>query len=59
MKPPFPAAKGAFGQPTTVNNVETLAAVPPTLRMGGAGYAKAGPPHNSGPRLFGGHGLPP
>jgi NADH-quinone oxidoreductase subunit F len=28
IKPPFPAVAGAFGLPTTVNNVETLAAVP-------------------------------
>jgi NADH-quinone oxidoreductase subunit F len=53
VKPPFPAAKGAFGQPTTVNNVETLAAVPPILRMGGAEYAKIGSPKNSGTRIFG------
>ena len=26
IKPPFPAAAGVFGQPTTINNVETLAA---------------------------------
>ncbi|HJW34481.1 MAG TPA: hypothetical protein VJ505_14145, partial [Holophagaceae bacterium] len=48
VKPPFPAAKGAFGQPTTINNVETIAAVPPILRMGGAEYAKLGTPKNSG-----------
>ena len=29
IKPPFPATSGVFGQPTTINNVETLAAVPP------------------------------
>ena len=28
IKPPFPAASGVFGMPTTINNVETLAAVP-------------------------------
>ena len=28
VKPPFPAAVGAFGMPSTVNNVETLSAVP-------------------------------
>ena len=52
VKPPFPAAKGAFGQPTTINNVETLAAVAPILRMGGAEYAKLGTPKNSGTRIF-------
>jgi NADH-quinone oxidoreductase subunit F len=52
VKPPFPAAKGAFGQPTTINNVETIAAVPPIMRMGGAEYAKLGTPKNSGTRVF-------
>ena len=53
VKPPFPASKGAFGQPTTINNVETLAAVPPILRMGGAQYAAIGRPKNTGTRIFG------
>ena len=35
VKPPFPAIKGAFGQPTVVNNVETLAAVPHIVTRGG------------------------
>ena len=35
LKPPFPAIKGAFGQPTIVNNVETIAAVPDIVEMGG------------------------
>jgi NADH-quinone oxidoreductase subunit F len=53
VKPPFPASKGAFGQPTTINNVETLAAVPPILRIGGAAYASIGRPKNTGTRIFG------
>lgn len=36
LKPPFPAIKGAFGQPTIVNNVETVAVVPDVIQMGGA-----------------------
>jgi len=52
VKPPFPAQAGAFGKPTTVNNVETLAAVPAILRMGGANYAKLGTPGNTGTRIF-------
>ncbi len=52
-KPPFPAQVGAYGQPSTVNNVETLAAVPVILRMGGAEYAKIGTPGNTGTRIFG------
>src|SRR5207245_64403 len=38
IKPPFPAAAGAFGLPTTINNVETLAAVPPIRKNGAAWY---------------------
>ena len=53
VKPPFPASVGAFGQPTTVNNVETLAAVPPILRMGGREYATLGTPGNTGTRIYG------
>jgi len=53
VKPPFPAQVGAYGQPTTVNNVETLAAVPPILRMGGEEYAKLGTPKNTGTRIYG------
>ena len=52
-KPPFPAQAGAFGQPSTVNNVETLAAVPVVLRLGGSEYAKIGAPGNTGTRIFG------
>ena len=34
IKPPFPAAAGVFGKPTTINNVETLAAVPQIITRG-------------------------
>ncbi len=39
IKPPFPAVSGVFAQPTTINNVETLAAVPHIL-IGGADWYK-------------------
>jgi NADH-quinone oxidoreductase subunit F len=39
LKPPFPAVKGAFGEPTIVNNVETIAAVPDIVKMGGAKWS--------------------
>jgi len=39
IKPPFPAVSGLFGMPTTINNVETLAAVPHILNRGAAWYA--------------------
>src|SRR5689334_18425751 len=38
IKPPFPAVSGVFAQPTTINNVETLAAVPHILNNGAARY---------------------
>ena len=38
IKPPFPAVSGVFGQPTTINNVETLAAVPIILMKGAEWY---------------------
>jgi NADH-quinone oxidoreductase subunit F len=40
LKPPFPAVKGAFGQPTIVNNVETIAAVPDVIRIGGKAWSE-------------------
>jgi NADH-quinone oxidoreductase subunit F len=51
-KPPFPVAVGLFGQPTLVNNVETLANVLEILNHGSAEYAKAGTPESAGTRLF-------
>ncbi|MCG8555058.1 MAG: NADH-quinone oxidoreductase subunit NuoF [Proteobacteria bacterium] len=53
-KPPFPAVKGAFAQPTIVNNVETIAAVPDVVRMGGKQWAALSSlPNDGGSRLFG------
>ena len=42
LKPPFPAAVGLYGCPTTVNNVETIAVVPTILRRGGRVVQRAG-----------------
>lgn len=52
-KPPFPAQSGLWGMPTTINNVETIAAVPPILRMGGDAYSKIGAPGHPGTLLYG------
>ena len=41
-RPPFPSERGLFGQPTLVNNVETLASVPWILNHGGSAYAAMG-----------------
>ncbi len=53
IKPPFPAQKGAWGMPTTVNNVETLATVPAIINMGGEAYSKIGAAGHPGTLLFG------
>ena len=46
IKPPFPAVSGLFGMPTTINNVETLAAVPHILNNGADWYKKMARPDN-------------
>jgi NADH-quinone oxidoreductase subunit F len=51
-KPPFPVTHGLFGQPTVVNNVETLANVLPIVLEGGAAFARTGTPDSTGTRLF-------
>ena len=51
-KPPFPVDAGLFGQPTLVNNVETLVNVLPILLHGGATYAATGTDGSTGPKLF-------
>ncbi len=54
IKPPFPAAAGLFGLPTTINNVETLAAVPHILTRGAAWYKSLclSNPKSTGTKLF-------
>jgi NADH-quinone oxidoreductase subunit F len=48
VKPPFPAQAGAFGKPTIVNNVETLANVPFIINRGGEWFSKLGKLERSG-----------
>ena len=52
MKPPFPAAAGVYGCPTTVNNVESIAVVPTILRRGPEWFASFGRPNNVGTKIF-------
>ncbi len=52
LKPPFPAAVGLYGCPTTVNNVETIAVAPTILRRGGAWFAGIGRPKNEGTKVY-------
>jgi NADH-quinone oxidoreductase subunit F len=53
LKPPFPAVVGAFGCPTVVNNVETIASVPVILDMGGEAWAALGVERDGGVKIFG------
>jgi NADH-quinone oxidoreductase subunit F len=52
LKPPFPAAVGLYGCPTTVNNVETIAVVPEILRRGVSWWTSLGRPKNTGTKIF-------
>lgn len=55
IKPPFPAVAGLFGKPTTINNVETLTAVPYIIKNGADWYKGFGRPDNPksvGTKLF-------
>jgi NADH-quinone oxidoreductase subunit F len=51
-RPPYPAVKGAWGRPTLLNNVETLANLPWIVRHGGAEYAAFGKGTAKGTRLL-------
>ena len=52
LKPPFPAACGVWGCPTTVNNVESIAVVPTILRRGPEWFAGLGRENNTGTKVF-------
>jgi NADH-quinone oxidoreductase subunit F len=52
FKPPFPAAYGLYGKPTTINNTETLASVPSILTHDADWFLNIGKPNNGGPKLF-------
>jgi NADH-quinone oxidoreductase subunit F len=51
-KPPFPTQSGLFGEPTVVNNVETLVNVLDIVLQGGERYASIGTPSSTGTKLF-------
>ena len=52
LKPPFPAAVGLYGCPSTVNNVESIAVAPAIMRRGAAWFNSLGRPKNSGQKVF-------
>jgi len=52
LKPPFPAAVGLYGRPSTVANVETVAVAPTILRRGAVWFASFGRPQNTGTKVY-------
>ena len=52
IKPPFPTTQGLFGQPTAVNNVETLVAMLAALNLGDAAWNEQGTEDSPGTKLF-------
>jgi NADH-quinone oxidoreductase subunit F len=51
IRPPFPAQEGLYRKPTVVNNVETLANVPPVIVNGADWYLEIGTDRSSGPKI--------
>lgn len=52
LKPPYPAQAGIWGQPTVVQNCETLANIPHIIARGAAWYASIGTEQSKGPKIF-------
>ncbi len=52
IRPPFPTVEGLYRKPTILNNVETFAAIPAILNMGGAAYSAIGSAQSSGTKLL-------
>jgi NADP-reducing hydrogenase subunit HndC len=52
QRPPFPVQSGLWGQPTVINNVETLANVPAIIRQGAAWFAGTGTKTSPGTKIF-------
>src|SRR5574339_67777 len=52
FKPPFPAAFGLYGAPTTINNTQSVASIPTILRKGGQWFADLGVKGSGGTAIF-------
>lgn len=52
LRPPFPAVAGLYARPTVINNVETLANVPPIIQNGAAWYRDFGTEKSPGVKIF-------
>ncbi len=53
VKPPFPAQNGLWGNPTTINNVETITNIPAIMNNGWEWFSKIGEPKHPGTLLLG------
>jgi NADH-quinone oxidoreductase subunit F len=51
LKPPFPAVKGLYGEPTVVNNVETLATLPHLVKNGAEWFTRVGTERSPGYKI--------
>lgn len=51
-RPPFPVEKGLWDRPTVINNVKTLASIPPILNNGADWYRNIGTENSSGTAIF-------
>ena len=52
LKPPFPAVAGLYARPTVVNNVESIASIPPMLLHGAKWFAEMGTEKSTGFGIF-------
>jgi NADH:ubiquinone oxidoreductase subunit F (NADH-binding) len=52
VRPPYPAAQGLYGQPTIVNNIETLVNIPWIVERGGAAFRRLGTADSPGTKAF-------
>ncbi len=51
-KPPYPTDAGLWGKPTLINNVETLANIPPIIMQGGRWFRNIGTAKSPGTKVF-------
>ena len=52
FRPPYPPESGLFGQPTIVNNVETLMNIPRIIMRGAAWFSNIGTAQSTGTKVF-------
>ncbi|MCX7976686.1 MAG: NADH-quinone oxidoreductase subunit NuoF, partial [Bellilinea sp.] len=51
-RPPYPTTVGLWGRPTVINNVETLANIPPIINNGADWYRSFGTPSSPGTKVY-------